>query len=83
MDSSSEVCSHCPLPDCAALQQRDQDALSGEDAGAQVGDRNADPHGPVAGQAGHGHQAAHALRDLVEARPRRIGPVWPKPEMLA
>ena len=39
---------------------------------AQVGDRNADPHRPLAGQAGDRHQPAHALGDLIEAgaRPR-------------
>ena len=31
--------------------------------------------GPVARQAGHRHQAAHALRDLIEARPLGIRPV--------
>ena len=48
----------------------------------EVGDRDADAHRPLPGQPGDRHQPAHALRDLVEARPVGIGPVWPKPEML-
>ena len=45
------------------------------DAGADVGDRDADAHRPLPGQAGDRHQAAHALRDLVEARAVGVGPV--------
>ena len=55
------------------LQQRHQDAERGVEPGGQVGDRDADPHRALAGQAGHAHQPAHALGDLVEARPLRIG----------
>ena len=58
-----------------ALEQREQDALRGEQAGAEVGDRDADPHRPLAGQAGDRHQPAHALRDLVEARALGVGAV--------
>ena len=66
-----------------ALQQRHQDAHRAEDAGGQIGDRNADAHRALAGQAGDRHQPAHALRDLIEAGRSRYGPSWPKPEMLA
>ena len=41
----------------------------------QVGDRDADAHRALARQAGDRHQPAHALRDLVEARPLAIRPV--------
>ena len=41
----------------------------------QIGDRNADAHRPLARQAGDRHQAAHALGDLIEARPVAIGAV--------
>ena len=44
-------------------------------SGAQIGDRNADAHRALPGQAGHRHQSAHALRDLVEARPVGVGAV--------
>src|SRR5262249_17856761 len=39
-----------------------------EDARAEVGDRNADPHRPLARNPRDRHQAAHALGDLVDAR---------------
>ena len=55
-----------------ALEQRHQDAERAEQAGAEIGDRDADAHRPLA-QAGDRHQPAHALRDLVEARPVGIG----------
>ena len=51
-----------------ALQQRHQDAERAEQAGGEIGDGNADPHRPAARLARDRHQAAHALRDLVEAR---------------
>ena len=41
----------------------------------EIGDRDADAHRALARQAGDRHQPAHALRDLVEARPLAIGPV--------
>ena len=58
-----------------ALEQRHQDAERAEQAGGQVGDRDADAHRPLARQSGDRHQPAHALRDLVEARPVGVGPV--------
>ena len=39
----------------------------GEEARGQVGDRGAGAHRPLAGEPRDRHQAAHALRDLVEA----------------
>src|SRR5712672_2514606 len=56
-----------------ALQERGENTHRAGQSGRQVGDRDADPHRPLAGQAGDRHQPAHALGDLVEARPRRIG----------
>ena len=72
---SSEVVTHWPFAGDFALEQRDQDAERAEQAGAEIGDRNADAHRALARQAGDRHQPAHALRDLVEARPVAIGAV--------
>ena len=58
-----------------ALQQRGEDAHGAEQAGGEVGDGNADPHRAFARRAGDRHQPAHALRDLIEARPLVIGAV--------
>jgi len=58
-----------------AFEQRHQDALGAEDAGGQIGDRDADPHRAAAGFPGDRHQPAQPLRHLVEARPVAIGPV--------
>ena len=58
-----------------ALEQRDQNAERREHAGGEIGDRNADAHRPLSRQPGDRHQPAHALRDLVEARPTGIGAV--------
>ena len=58
-----------------AFEQRDQNAEGGEHAGGEVGDRDADAHRSLTRQAGDRHQPAHALRDLIEARPIGIGPV--------
>ena len=44
-------------------------------AGGEIGDRNADTHRAAARRAGDRHQPAHALRDLVEARPLGVRPV--------
>ena len=49
--------------------------MRAEQPGGEVGDGNADPHRTFAGRAGDRHQPAHALRDLIEARPLVIGPV--------
>ena len=56
-----------------ALQERDEDAHRGEDAGGEIGDRDADAHRALARQPGDGHETAHALRDLVDAGPLAIG----------
>ena len=58
-----------------AFQQRGQDAQGARQPGAQVGNGHAGAHRPLAGQPGDGHQPAHALRDLVEARAAVIRPV--------
>ena len=58
-----------------ALEQRDHDAVRAEDSGAQVRDRDTDAHRSLPRQSGDRHQAAHALRDLVEARAHAIGAV--------
>src|SRR6185312_10595911 len=58
-----------------ALDQREENALRRENTSAQIGDGNARAHRALTGQARHRHDAAHALRDLVEARPLAIGPV--------
>ena len=49
--------------------------MRAEQPGGEVGDGNADPHRALAGRAGDRHQPAHALRDLIEARPLVIGAV--------
>ena len=64
-----------PLLGFLAFEQRDQDAERREQPGAEIGDRNADAHRPLPRQAGDRHQPAHALRDLIEARPVGIGAV--------
>ena len=51
-----------------ALEQGDEDAHRAEDAGGEVGDGDAGANGTLAGEARDGHQPAHALGDLVEAR---------------
>ena len=49
--------------------------MRAEEAGGEIGDRDADAHRALPRQAGDRHQPAHALRDLVEARAGRVGPV--------
>src|SRR2546427_10630599 len=56
------------------LEQGDEDALGEEDARAQIRDGNPDAHRSLAGDARDGHQAAHALSDLIDAGPVAIGP---------
>src|SRR5439155_17835815 len=58
-----------------ALEQGDHDAERAEQPGAEVRDWNPDPYRSLPRQASDRHQAAHALRDLVEAGPARIGSV--------
>ena len=55
--------------------QRCQNAERAEQSGAEIGDRDADAHRALPGQAGDRHQSAHALRDLVVAGPVAIGAV--------
>ena len=61
-----------PFPRHFTLQQRHQNALRAEDAGAEISDRDADAHRPLPRQPGDRHQAAHALRYLIEAGPQSI-----------
>ena len=61
-----------------ALEQRHQNAERAKQSRGEIGDRDADAHRPLPGQAGDRHQPAHALRDLVEARPSRIGAGLPE-----
>src|SRR5665213_1946470 len=56
-----------PLAGLLALDQRHHHRLRQEEPGAQIVDRDADPHRPLPGEAGDRHQAAHALGDLVDA----------------
>jgi hypothetical protein len=56
-----------------ALEQRHGHPIGREDAAAEVGDRDADAKRAVARDAGDRHQPAHALRDLVESGPARVG----------
>ena len=58
-----------------ALEQGDEDAHRAEDAGGKVGNGNTGANGTLAGEAGDGHQPAHALGDLVEARAIGVGAV--------
>ena len=50
-----------------AVEQREQDALAEEHAGRRVRDRDAGAHRPSPRLAGHRHQPAHALDDLIDA----------------
>ena len=72
---SSEVCTHWPSPETSRSSSAMKRAHGGVVAAREVGDRDADAHRPLARQPGDRHQAAHALRDLVEARPVGVGPV--------
>ena len=56
-----------------ARLERGEHAHRAEDAAAEVADRNAAAHRRVVGPAGDAHAAAHALHDLVERRPLRVG----------
>ena len=53
--------------------ERDENPRCRVDAGRAVGDGDAGPHGTAAGFARHPHQAAHALRDLVDAGTGPVG----------
>ena len=58
-----------------ALDQGHQDALGQKNAGAEVGDRNTDPHRSLARNTGDRHQPAHALGDLIDTRAVAVRPV--------
>src|SRR5262249_41178234 len=54
------------------LEQGDEDTERAKNSGAEIRDRNAGAHRALARQAGDPHQPAHALRNLIEARPLAI-----------
>ena len=58
-----------------AFEQRHHDTECCKQSGRHVGDRRACAHRSLPRQAGDRHQPAHALRDLVEARPFLVGAV--------
>ena len=66
------------LAGCLALQQRHQNADRRIKPRRQVSDGNARAHRALAGQAGHAHDATHALGNLVKARPLGIGAILAK-----
>ena len=72
---NSEVVTHCPSPETSRSSSATRMPSAAEQSGRQIGDRNADAHRALARRAGDRHQPAHALRDLVEARPLAIGAV--------
>src|SRR5471032_2057499 len=51
-----------------ALKERHHNAERAEQSRGQIRNRDADAHRALARQAGDGHQAAHSLGNLVEAR---------------
>jgi hypothetical protein len=71
-----------PLAGHLALEQRDGDAVGRDDAAAQVRDGDAHAHRALVRQSRHRHEPAHALRDLVEARPLGVRTVLAEAEML-
>src|SRR5262249_61025709 len=66
------------LAGALALDEGDQDALGKEDARAQIRDGNAHAHWPLPRDARDGHEATHALRDLIDARPVAIRSALPE-----
>ena len=72
---SSELATAWPLPDCSRSSSATRMPSAQKSPAGQVGDRDADAHRAAAGLARDGHQPAHALRDLVEARTLAVGPV--------
>ena len=66
-----------PLPFAGALpmQQGEQYALAEEHAGGGVADGDAHPPRAAPRLAGDGHQAAHALDDLIDPGPFAVGAV--------
>ena len=66
------------LPRYLPFKERGENAERAVEAGPQVGDRDADAHRALSGQAGDRHEAAHALGDLVKAGTFRIWPILPE-----
>ena len=60
-------------------QQRGHHTQRREQAGGEIGHRNASAYRPLAGQSGYRHQAAHALGHLVEAGQFAVRPILPEP----
>ena len=69
------------LTGLVAMMEGGQDRRCGIHAAHDIGDADADLHRRPVGLARHAHDAAETLGQHVVARPRRIGPVWPKPVM--
>src|SRR5262249_37410408 len=67
------------LAGALALDEGDQDALGEEDARAQIRNGDAHAHWSLARDARDGHEATHALRDLIDARPVAIRSALPEP----
>jgi hypothetical protein len=78
IDSSSDVCTTARAR-ARALEQRELDAVRGEDAREHVADRDPGARRPHLLGAGEAHEAAHALRDLVEARAQAVRTVGAEP----
>ena len=77
--SSSEVCTHWPLPVCARCISASKMACDRKMPEVRSAIGMPDAHRPLSRQAGDRHQPAHALGDLVHARPRRVRPALPEP----
>ena len=58
-----------------SLEQRGKDAQRAGQPGAQIRDGHPGAHRALAGQPGNGHQAAHALGDLIEPGAAVVGTV--------
>ena len=61
-----------------ALKQRNQGTNRTEQARCQIRNRDAGTHRTATGLTGYRHDAAQALRDLIQTRPINIRTVLPK-----
>src|SRR5262249_4671292 len=61
-----------------ALEEREGDPIGEGQASRNVVDRDSDAHGTLAGMSGNRHDPAHALGDLIHARPALVGAVLPE-----
>ena len=71
--SSRLVCTQLPTPVRVRSKSAIMIAERQQVAGGQVRDRQADAHRALPGQPGDGHEPAHALHDLVDARALAVG----------